>query len=393
MRILTVHNKYLFRGGEDTLREAEDALLQRNGHFVDCYVKDNSEVGKVGLLRTGIKAIWSDEAYRAVRRKVRDGKIDVLYCHNLLPLISPSVYYAAKAERAAVVQMLGNYRLICPNGFMFRDGAICEDCVGKFVPYPSIKHACYRGSKLGAGVVSSMLSVHRMIQTYRQKVDLYIAVSNFVKSKIVESDLLPEEKIIVKPNFVGTDYGMADGAGGFALFVGRLSPEKGLMTLLKAWEKMPSSARLKIVGKGALENEVKRAAEENPNVEWLGEKPAAEVAELMGKAAFLVFPSEWYEAFGLVCIEAFARGTPVIGAKIGAIAELIEHERTGLHFEPQNADDLAAKAEWMLTNSQKTRRMRVEARREYEAKYTAQANYPILMNVYERAVQMARAGN
>ncbi len=389
MRILTVHNKYLFRGGEDTLREAEDALLESRGHFVDTYVKEHAELYTIGLFRTGLKAIWSEKAYSDVRKKVRDEKIDILYCHNLMPLISPSVYYAAKAERAAVVQMIGNYRLLCTNGFLYRNGQICEECVGKSVPYPSLLNVCYKSSKLGSGVVGSMQSIHRMIHTYREKVDLYVAVSEFVKSKIVESGLLPAEKIVVKPNFVGTDYGMADGAGGFGLFVGRLSPEKGLKTLLAAWEKLPRTARLKIVGEGPLENEVRRAAENNSNIEWLGKKSAPEVAALMGDAAFLIFPSEWYEAFGLVCIEAFARGTPVIGANIGAIAKLIEPEKTGLHFEPRNADDLAEKVEWMLQNAAQLKQMRRRARFEYEAKYTAEVNFTNLMNIYEKARRMA----
>lgn len=392
MRILTVHNKYLLRGGEDVLREAEDALLRRHGHYVDTYVRDSADIRSVGMFRTGLKAIWSNEAYADVRRRVRSGRIDVLYCHNLMPLISPSVYYAAKAEQVAVVQMLGNYRLLCTTGFLFRDGEVCEECVGKIAPYPGVLHACYRNSRIGSGVIGSMQTIHRMAHTYREKVDLYVAVSDFVKSKIVASGLIPEEKIVVKPNFVGTDYGMADGAGNFALFVGRLSPEKGLKTLLAAWKDL-QNAPLKIVGEGPLETEVVAAAETNPNIEFLGKKSSAEVAELMGAAAFLVFPSEWYEAFGLVCIEAFARGTPVVGAKIGAIKELIEPEKTGLHFAPRDADDLAAKVEWMFLNPQRVKQMRREARREFVAKYTAEANFENLINIYERAVESARAGN
>lgn len=392
MRILTVHNKYLLRGGEDVLREAEDALLRKNGHFVDTYVKDSADVYSVGMFRAGLKAIWSNEAYADVRRKLRSGRIDVLYCHNLMPLISPSVYYAAKRERVAVVQMIGNYRLLCTNGFLFQDGKICEECVDRFAPYPSVLKSCYRGSRVGSGVIGSMQTIHRAARTYRDRVDLYVAVSDFVKSKIVASGLIAAEKIVVKPNFVADDYGMTDGAGDFALFVGRLSPEKGVRTMLAAWEKL-RNVPLKIVGEGTLETEVRAAAEKNPNIEFLGVKTSAEVAELMGRAAFLVFPSEWYEAFGLVCIEAFARGTPVVGAKIGAIEELIEPEKTGLHFEPRNAVDLAAKVEWMRANPRRVERMRAPARAEYAAKYTAEANLKNLLNVYERAVESARSGN
>ncbi|NJL81673.1 MAG: glycosyltransferase family 4 protein, partial [Richelia sp. SM2_1_7] len=155
-------------------------------------------------------------------------------------------------------------------------------------------------------------------------------------------------------------------------------------TLLAAWEQLTEQMPLKIVGDGPLAPQVESAVKRLPSVEWLGRRPMSEVHELMGKAAFLVFPSKWYETFGRVAIEAFAKGTPVIAANIGAIAELVDSGRTGLHFRPGDAADLADKVKWVLANPEKLAQMRQEARLEFEAKYTADQNYQQLMEIYQQ---------
>ncbi|MFB2898801.1 glycosyltransferase, partial [Aerosakkonemataceae cyanobacterium BLCC-F50] len=210
---------------------------------------------------------------------------------------------------------------------------------------------------------------------------LYITLSQFAREKFIEGGF-PAEKIVVKPNFVDPDPGVGTGLGGYALFVGRLSQEKGLDTLLAAWEQLKNPMPLKIVGEGPLAGEVAKAAQKSPKIEWLGRKPMAEVHALMGEAMVLIFPSKWYETFGRVAVEAFAKGTPVIAANIGAIAELVEHGRTGLRFQPGNATDLAAQVEWVLQHQQQWELMRQEARAQYLAKYTAQQNYQRLMEIY-----------
>ena len=388
VRILTVHNKYKFRGGEDAAREDEARLLAEHGHEIASYTSDNKQVNDSNLFSTGLKTIWSNESYRKVRAELRQQNYDVLNCHNTFPLISPSVYYAAKAERVAVVQTLHNYRLLCPNAQLFRDSAICENCVGKTFAYPGIVHSCYRDSRAGSAAVAAMLLVHRLIKTYQEKIDVFIALTEFARDKYIEGGL-PAEKIVVKPNFVYPDPRAGAGDGNYAVFVGRLTEEKGILTLLEAWKNIGSRIPLKIVGDGPLRETVERAAESRIGIDYLGTQPMKEIYELIGAARAMIFPSEWYEGLPKVIIEAFAKGTPVIASNVGSMRSLIEPERNGLHFAPKNVDDLRGKVEWMLDNSLRWKAMRRHARDEYETKYTAEKNYQMTMEIYRRAIRQS----
>lgn len=381
MQILSIHSGYQLRGGEDECQEAEVSLLREMGHLVEVYEENNDRVAALGNLRMALRTVWSEEAYQTVRRRLTKQPYDVVHVQNFFPMISPSVYYAAKAEGVPVVQTLHNYRLLCPNALFFRDGRVCEDCLGKSIPWPGVLRACYRGSCAATGVVTAMVTAHHTMQTWTEMVDVYIALTEFAKQKFVEGGL-PAKKIVVKPNFVHPDPGSGEGRGEYALFVGRLSPEKGVETLLSAWKLLRGKVPLKIVGDGPLAAWVAEAAKLVPGVNWLGRMPSAEVYKLMGEAAFLVFPSQWYETFGRVAIEAFAKGTPVIASNIGAIAELVDSGRVGLHFRPGDSEDLAAKVEWVLAHPAELAQMRREARTEFEAKYTAQKNYQRLIEIY-----------
>ncbi len=382
MQILSVHNRYQIRGGEEECYEAEATLLKERGHNVAVYEKDNAQVVASNKLQMAIETIWSTKAYSDFTQQLKNQPYNVVHLHNFFPLISPSVYYAAKAEGVSIVQTLHNYRLVCPNALFFRDGKICEDCLGKFVPYPGVLHGCYRDNRAVSAATASMLTVHRTMGTWTNIVDKYITLTNFAREKLIQGGL-PAEKIVVKPNFVDPDPGVGSGNGGYALYVGRISVEKGIDILLEAWSKLSIPVPLKIVGDGPLRDLVVQATRRFDHIEWLGRKPMSEVHELMGEAMFLVFPSKWYETFGRVAIEAFAKGTPVIASKIGAIAELIDHMHTGLHFQPSEPEDLAAKVDWALANPQKLALMRGEARAEYEAKYTAEINYQQLIDIYQ----------
>jgi glycosyltransferase involved in cell wall biosynthesis len=381
MRILVIHNRYQIRGGEDECYEAEVSLLREKGHEVEVYEANNDRVAELGKLRLAADTVWSKEAYQAVEHQLQKQRPDVVHVQNFFPLISPSVYYAAKSQGVPVVQTLHNYRLLCPNALFFRDGKVCEDCLGQIIPYPGVMHGCYRENKVATAGVATMLSVHRAMNTWNTTVNSYITLTEFARQKFIAGGI-PAEKIVVKPNFVRPEPEPGSGSGGYALFVGRLSVEKGLDTLLAAWEHLDNQIPLKIVGDGPLADQVVAATKRLPLIEWLGRKPMAQVHELMGEAKFLIFPSKWYETFGRVAIEAFAKGTPVIAANIGAIAELVDSGRTGLHFCPGDATDLADKVKWVLANPEKLAQMRLQARSEFEAKYTADKNYQKLMEIY-----------
>ena len=386
MKILAVHNRYQRPGGEDQVFVDETALLEARDHRVVRYEVHNDQVERVNRLTLAKDTVWNTSAYRELRALIRRERPDVVHFHNTLPLISPAGYYAARAEGVPVIQTLHNYRLLCPVALFFRDGRVCEDCMGKAVPWPGVVHECYRGSRAASGVIATMLTVHRVMRTWTEMVDVYVALTEFARSKFIEGGL-PAGKIVVKPNFVAPDPGRGQGGGGYALFVGRLAPEKGTGTMLAAWERLGTRIPLKIVGDGPLRDRVVEAAARRSNVEWLGHRPVEEVHALMGKADMLVFPSEWYETFGRVAVEAFATGTPVIAADIGAVAELVEHGRTGLEFRPGDPEDLVTQVEWALSHPAELRLMRDEVRAEFEAKYTAERNYRALMEIYEAALE------
>jgi len=383
MRILSVHNRYKIRGGEDESSSAENALLREQGHSVDLYEKTNHDIKQINSLRLAAKTIWSRTTYREVDELLTNKYYDIVHVQNFFPLISPSVYYAAQAHNVPVIQTLRNYRLLCPNALFFRQGKVCEDCLGKPIPYPGVLHGCYRQDRAATAATAAMSVTHSILNTWQSQVDLFITLTQFARKKFIEGGL-PPEKIVVKPNFVNPDPGSGEGNGGYALYVGRLSVEKGLDTLLAAWQLLKSPIPLKIVGDGPLADQVATVAAQLPHLDWLGRRPMPEVHDLMGAASFLIFPSKWYETFGRVAVEAFAKGTPVIAADIGAIAELVDNERTGLRFHPGDAVDLANKVDSLLTRPGQLAEMRRLARAEFESRYSARLNYQQLMQIYEQ---------
>jgi glycosyltransferase involved in cell wall biosynthesis len=385
MKILIAHNFYQQPGGEDQCVAAESALLEARGHEVIPYSVHNDSIAGMGRLDVATRTVWSRPAYRELRQVMRKHRPHVAHFHNTFPLISPAGYYAARAEKVPVVQTLHNFRLLCPNALFFREGRICEDCLGKSIPWPGVVHKCYRGSRAASAAVAAMVATHRALGTWRNVVDRYIALTEFGRQKFIEGGL-PADKIAVKPNFVYPDPGPGSGAGGDAVFVGRLSAEKGLETLLDAWKDLGSRVPLKIVGDGPLAAIVQSAAAANFGLEWLGKQSLDAVYELIGAAAFLVLPSKCYENFPRVICEAFAKGTPVVASNVGPMTRLVEHGRTGLLFEPGNSADLAAQVRRLTGDHRELARMRQEARQEHELNYTAEANYRTLMGIYERAI-------
>ena len=379
-------------GGENLSFEAEARLLRERGHPVLAYTRRNDEIKTEGLRRKAglaLETVWSARTLRELAGVLAGFRPDVAHVQNFFPLISPSVYYVLKTQNVPVVQTLRNYRLLCPAATLFRAGRVCEDCLGRVLPWPALTHRCYRGSLGATGATAAMLTVHRLLGTWECQVDLYITPSEFARQVFIRAGF-PAEKIAVKPNFVDPDPGPGDHRGNFVLYAGRLAPEKGVGTLLSAWRILGGRVPLKLAGDGPLREAVLRAAAEDPAVEWLGSRPAPEVLELMGEARLLVFPSEWYETFGRVVVEAFARGTPVVAADLGAGAELVRGGETGLLFRPGDPEDLAEKVAWAWTHPQALAELGRAGRTEYEAKYTAERNYQRLMQIYETVFQRSK---
>ncbi|MCI0722607.1 MAG: glycosyltransferase family 4 protein [Acidobacteria bacterium] len=388
---LIVHNRYQQRGGEDEVFRAEVELLRAGGHRVVEYVRSNEEIASNGFVsraRLAAGTIWARDSYRELHELIAREKPDVAHFHNTLPLISPAAYYACHDAGVPVVQTLHNYRLFCPAATFFRRAHVCEECVEHSL-LRGVGYGCYRGSRAATAAVATMLKVHRVLGTWRGKVDVYIALSEFARQKFMESGL-PGEKIVIKPNFVHPDPGLREGAGEYALFVGRLSEEKGLRTLLTAWKRLGTRIPLRIVGDGPLRTEVEGAGTDLDSVHTLGRLPREQTIMAMKGARFLVFPSECFENFPVVIAEAFACGVPLIASRLGAMVEIVADGRTGLHFTPGDADDLAAEVEWAWSHSREMGAMGRNARLEYESKYTADRNYEQLLAIYQKAAGAGR---
>jgi len=316
MRILIAHNRYQQPGAEDQVFTAEADLLADRGHEVIRYELHNNSVKSTGKLKLARNTIWNSESEESVKHLVRSNQIEVAHFHNIFPVMSPSVYHAARDEGAAVVQTLHNFRLVCPGNTMFRDNHLCDDCVGKPLPWPSVVHACYRGDRQATAVSAAMLAYHRARGTWSNDIDVYVALSEFNRSLFCRAGFA-NTSIFVKPNFLKSDPGPGMQKRAGAMFFGRLIPEKGITTLLTAWKRIGPKLPLTIFGDGPLRGEVASAAESSDGaIRWLGWRSRREVDEALGAASVAISPSVWIEAGPLSVIESFARGTPVIASRL-----------------------------------------------------------------------------
>ena len=382
LRVLLVHNRYQQPGGEDAVVRDELAMLQAGGVEVELYERHNDQVALLSKSRLAAGTVWSRETTGDLARIAQRFAPDLIHAHNTFPLISPSLYHAASARGIPVVQTLHNFRLFCAQAMFMRDGAVCEDCLGA-LPWRGVLHGCYRGSVAQSAVLVGMLGVHRALGSYSRRVARYIALNRFCRDKFIEAGL-PAGRIAVKPNFVDLPAPVAERPRAGALFVGRLSAEKGIAVLAQAARLAPT-AKISVIGDGPQLHALEGLAA----VQLLGRQAPAQIFERMRAAQTLVLPSLWYENFPRVLVEAFACGLPVVASRLGAMAELVEEGVTGLLFRPGDARDLADKLAWARQNPQLMRRMGAAARQEYERNYTSAANLRQLRVIYRDALRAA----
>jgi len=393
LRCLVVHNRYLIQGGEDIVVQSEIDMLRKNRHSVKLIEADNQSLtSPLAKLKTALNIAHSAESKKMLSHEILNFKPDIVHVHNFFPMLTPSIYDACIEAKVPVIQTLHNFRLICPGALLMRDGNICETCITKS-PYNAVLHGCYRNSKIQSIPVARMVSHHRSKNTWKNKVTRFIALSRFSKSKFIEAGF-PSEKISIKSNFAEDINNIENSSNlniqslhkkdlinGYALYVGRLSAEKGISTLLNAWKDIDTT--LKIVGHGPLSSLLNN---QQPNVEYIGSLSKHDVLKKMLDAKFLVMPSECFESFPLVIVEAFAQGIPVIASRMGAMAEIIDDGHTGLLFEPGNPTDIKKKVLRMANNPQELKRMGENAKQAYLDKFTAETNYKNLMSIYEEAI-------
>lgn len=391
MKILLVHNTYQDRGGEDVVFDQERDLLRSAGHEVWEYVRHNREISQYSIARKltlVARTVWASDSYREFNDVLRRKRPDIVHIHNTFPLISPSVYWACRKHRLAVVQTLHNYRMFCPGANFFRDGEPCEDCLGGSF-WRGVGHGCYRNSRKETAAVALMLSLHHAGKTFTRMVDRYIVLTAFARDRFISAGI-PAAKILVKPNCVDPDPGVRQGGSGdYALYVGRVSEEKGVPTVVRAWGQLPRTIPLKIIGDGPARAGLQTEAQAQGlnNITFCGQQSRKEVTEAMKGARFLVFSSELYENLPLTIIEAFACGLPVLASRRGAMQEIIEEGKTGHFFLPGNAEHLAKAVLDAWHSPEHLRELGEQARREYEAKYTAAVGTQRLIEIYQQILQ------
>ena len=379
---MQIHNAYQHSGGEDTVVENEKLLLESYGNDVTTLLVSNDTIKSTWKkMQAGFNVVYSKSSKDMVKCELDKFEPDIVHVHNFFPLLTPSIYDACYDAGIPVVQTLHNYRTICPGALLMREGAVCEECLDGS-PYRSVIHGCYRDSRLATLAVARLVDYHKKAGTWLTKVDRFIALTSFAKEKFIQAGF-PAEKIVIKPNFypgeVPSDN--SEERNGF-LFVGRLSEEKGVRTLLNAWKDI--SAPLTVAGEGPLLKLVKGA--NHPRISVLGQRSFEDVADEMKKALMLILPSECYETFGSVIVEAFANKLPVIVSKMGAMEELVEDGVTGLHFRPKDPEDLLLKVQWAMINPEKVGAMGERAFKLFKEKYTREVNYSELMGIYKTVI-------
>lgn len=392
MRILILHNRYQITSGEESVVQAEQTLLKSRGHTVKVLEVDNREIeGVFNKVKAAINVVYSLSSKGIVKNAILQFKPEIVHVHNFFPLLSPSVYFACNEAGIPVVQTLHNYRLLCASASLYRDGRVCEDCLGKPFGWSGVIHKCYRSSSIGSAAVAAMSSVHHWLGTWSERVEAYICLTEFAREKFIQGGL-PANKLFVKPNFVYPHQVSKTTQASFndelyALYVGRLYEEKGIITLLAAWKQLNEKIKLKIVGDGPLFQQVREEIQHISGIELLGKQSSERVYQLMANSQFVVVPSEWYEPFGLVVIESFAVGTPVLASKIGALSEIVDRGQNGLQFRPGDVGDLVMKVQWALNHPNELIQMGQRAYEEFKVKYSDETNYSQLMSIYENAIK------
>ncbi|MGJ5813198.1 glycosyltransferase [Paludibaculum fermentans] len=386
MRILLAHSFYRARGGEDVVFEAETALLRQHGHSVFCLTRQNKDFEILGVTGQLSSMIWNQGIYQQTKQLVRDHQIELVHVHNTFPSMSPSIIRAACSEGASVVQTLHNYRIFCPAATFLRNGAKCDECLGSTLMWPAVRHGCYRHSSAASAAVAAVYSTHRAMGTWTRHVDRFIALSDWMKERVVTAGL-PEPKVAVKHHFVENPHPVLDRPRKGALFVGRLTEEKGLRTLLSAWSLLEAPPPLTIVGEGPLGSEFQSSLSQRGEIRWMGQLSRSKILQLMEEAECLIVPSILEEPFGLVVIEAYSAGLPVIASRVGTLPELLVGEQTGFLCQPGDPHQLAAAVLRMFADSTPRHRLREQARATYETSYQPEANHQLLMKIYQNAKQ------
>jgi glycosyltransferase involved in cell wall biosynthesis len=391
MRILSVHNQFRQYAGSDIVAAADEQMLREHAE-VTSYVRSSNEIAAVGLVekaRLGLDTIYSRRTVREIAELVGRFRPDIAYVHNVFPLISPSLYHVLHRLRVPSVHVIHDFRLWCPNSRFYINNQPCRSCqMGNY--WPAIGKRCVQGSTAYSALYAGSLYVNRKLD-FTQKINGYICLTEFAKNLLVESQV-PEDKIHICPNHIDTsDFTPQYGGGQYVLYLGGLYRDKGVMTIAKAFAKLPHIP-VKFVGAGDAEQELRDFIRQNgmSNAEVVGFKGGAEKLEYLRNSLFTICATHCYETFGLVVLEAYASGKPVVASAIGALPYIVQPEKTGLLFESQNSDELAAKVRWLYERPEQIESMGRKGRALVEQKYDSRFRYASLNAIFEKVIEKSR---
>lgn len=383
MRVLIIHNFYREKGGEDKVFQEESALIGNSENVMTLTFRN--EGGWKGAWQFLISP-WNLSACRKVRRTVREFRPDVVHLHNWHFASGPAIIRTVHGEKVPIVLTLHNYRLVCPSATLLDGGRIFTESIHAGFPWKAVFKGLYRGSRFQTFWLALTVRSHRAMGTWNQ-VDRYIALTSFARDLFIGSTLgVPADRFVVKQNFVRCAVSTSGPRDDHFLFVGRLTEEKGILPLLKAFS--GTDRRIVIAGDGPLKGQVEAAAKKHPNISYLGALSGDQVLQQMRACTALVFPSIWYEGMPMTIIEAFAAGTPVIASRTGAMASMITDGVNGSLFPIGDEVALQRTVQaWHEKSVEEKARIGAEARNTYERLYTPEVNHQLLLDIYRQVVK------
>ncbi len=382
-KVFQAHNYHAHPGGSEVMFETTIAMLRARGHDVAVLKRDNGRITTLGDKLSAFRQCFYSRASKAdVARILRDVEPDVAHFHNLYPLLSSSVLEACHEADIPVVLSCHDYKLTCPTAQHLRDGAACEACLGGR-EYRCAVHNC-RGNLLLSVAYAARDMAARSNGRIRDLVTLFLTPTRFAKQQLVKGGY-PAERIEVLGNMVevpAEDPGRP--RGDYIAYVGRVSPEKGIDTLLDAAR--ATGVPVRIAGDPSLMPELVAGAP--ANVRFVGQLERHELPAFYAGARALVVPSVWFEVFGIVCAEAMGCGVPVIASRIGGLPEVVDEGVTGLLFEPGNSDELAEKIQWLWDDEAVFHQLGHNARQQAVTRFSTQVHYQKLMDLYRKALEV-----
>jgi len=397
-RVVVVHNYYgsSAPSGENNAVDAEIRMLTGAGHDVHLFSRQSDqirEIGWQGLVHGGMTYTLNPFEMRRFRNFLNAIRPDIVHVHNTFPLISPAVFWMI-GDRAASVVTLHNYRLFCASALLLRDGAVCTKCLDEDSVRSAVRYGCYRQSRLATLPVASSIAFHKSIGTWQSKVDGFIALTEFQRDTLIAAGL-PADRLHVKPNFFSGSPSVIpwDERSDTAVFVGRLSEEKGVEYLIRAWLDLGArSPLLRIIGDGPLREDLDRLARSRGavNIEFVGAAAPQAVLREVAAAKMLFLPSIWFEGFPIVLLEALAAGTPSAVSNIGSPPTIIKDGVNGLVFEARSSKAIVDLCSRVWGDHALLSRLSLGARTTFESSYTEEINHRRLMEIYAAALYRAR---